>query len=330
MFECSNCHRKWNHEIKECIYCDGNIVENKLSDFKVLYSSEVLSGSKKHNAPYFLLLADNGNEKKLIKRGSDVARGTHIIQDYHHNENIIVGVIGSGKMGIGIAALLIDNWFKTIVKTRDNNKKDTIRESLYSILSKSNDHDNTGKKIQLLKITTDFNDLAPCGLVIECVSEDKEIKRKVLEKVSQTTQCTIASNTSSIPISYLSPKGAENRTIGLHFFNPVNKMKLVEVVKTDSTPDRLIKDALYFCERLGKKPIVVHDSPGFIVNRLLMVQLKEAIKMVEEGIASKEEIDEAIKLGLNHVMGPFQIISLIGEDVVKDILETLDTQRLEE
>lgn len=176
-----------------------------------------------------------------------------------------------------------------------------------------------------IETTNDLTNLKSADLIIETIIEDMEIKKQLFNKLSDICpqNTFIATNTSSLPITELASSVLHpERFIGLHFFNPIRKMHLVEVVCGKDTSKRTIDFVTDLSKGLGKTPIVVRDSPGFIVNRLLMPLINEAAFLLQEGI-SPSDIDNAIKLGLNHPMGPLALADLIGLDVCESIMNTL-------
>jgi len=165
--------------------------------------------------------------------------------------------------------------------------------------------------------------------VIEAVPEDLELKRQVFASLDSAVpqHATLATNTSSISITKIaSVTRRPESVVGMHFFNPPHLMKLVEIVRGDKTSDRAVADATRLAERLGKTCVVSADRPGFIVNRLLMPFLNEAAHCLMEGVASEKDIDAAVKLGLNHPMGPFELADFIGIDTIVSILEYMEDE----
>jgi len=213
-----------------------------------------------------------------------------------------LGVVGTGIMGKGISQLLLSKGFEVISKSRKEKTLDGV------------------------KTTTNFGDLTSADFVIEAVSEDFEVKKEVFRELSRVCKknAIIVSNTSSISINELA-KAVENpgRFGGMHFFNPVSKMGLVEVVRGKETSEDTVKQICELASALGKTPIIVKDSRGFIVNRLLMPFMNDAALLAEMGIASPEDIDNAVKLGLNHPMGPLRLLDLIGLDVFVNAMENM-------
>jgi 3-hydroxybutyryl-CoA dehydrogenase len=173
--------------------------------------------------------------------------------------------------------------------------------------------------------TTTMADLKDCDFVIEAVLEDLELKKQVFGELDDLTrpEVILATNTSSMSITAIGAATKRpDRVVGMHFFNPVPLMRLVEVIKGIDTSDETANATWALSEKLGKMPVLVEkDAPGFIVNRLLMVQMMEAVRVYEDGIASIEDIDKAIKGGLNHPMGPFELMDLTGLDINYNVNE---------
>jgi 3-hydroxybutyryl-CoA dehydrogenase len=175
-----------------------------------------------------------------------------------------------------------------------------------------------------LRGATDYGALGDCEFVIEAATEDEALKLKILRQVDAAAKndAALATNTSSISITKLAAAlRRPARFVGLHFFNPVPLMALVEVVRGRQTDDATVEAAVALAKRLGKTPVVVKDSPGFVVNRLLCPMLNEAVLAYGEGIASAQDIDEAMKLGCNHPIGPLALADLIGLDVLLAVME---------
>ena len=180
--------------------------------------------------------------------------------------------------------------------------------------------------IARIKATTSVNDLKDCDLVIEAIVENVEIKTKLFQALDGmlAPHAIIATNTSSLCVIELAAKTKRpNRVAGLHFFNPVPLMKLVEVVKTIATTQDVIDALFAFGTKLGKEPILAQDTPGFVVNRLLIPYLLYAIRCLEGGLASKEDIDKGMKLGCGYPMGPFELLDFVGLDTTYYIAEIM-------
>jgi len=238
-----------------------------------------------------------------------------------------VGVLGCGLMGSGIAQVCAQAGFETVVREIDQKFIDkgfgAIEKSLSKAVGKGKmtqaDKDAT---INRLQGTVALDDLQDCDLIIEAVVEDLTLKNEMyaaLDKICP--QKTIfASNTSSLTV--MSMAASTNRTdrfCGLHFFNPVPLMRLVEVVKTVATSKETIETCYEFSKKIGKTPILAKDNSGFIVNLLLIPYLLDAIRVLEQGYASVEDVDTGIKLGLNHPMGPLTLLDFVGLDTTYNI-----------
>jgi len=326
---CVTCNKSWNFPVEKCIFC-GEIVENveECSIYKVFGFSEVQVPSvENEKVPYFVyFLIDKKGNKIFRKSFNRYQIGDIFKLEYEKIENFTVGVIGTGLLGSQISEYMLVYGYPTVIKTRSEDSKKQIRDKLEKKLSKKFTESEVNACLRNLEITTDYSHLVSCDLIIEASAEDLEIKRNIFKEVS--TACTrdtiFATNTSSLSIDKLAK--ATDRPgmfIGMHFFNPVHKMNLVEIIVGEQTLPETIETIKKFTTKINKKPIIVMNSPGFVVNRYLLPQINEAIKMVEEGIASKEDIDSAIKLGLNHPMGPLELADFIGLDICLSILEVL-------
>ena len=242
-----------------------------------------------------------------------------------------IGVVGAGTMGNGIAHVCAKAGFKvTLVEVEQRFLerglaaivRNLAREVEKSKLS-SADRDGALARIQG---TLSRDGLAGCQLVIEAASERFEIKQQLFQQLDQLcpAETILASNTSSISITKLAGQTKRpDRVIGMHFFNPVPVMKLVEVIRGIATSDETYAVVKAVAERLGKAPVEVNDSPGFVSNRILLPMINEAIFAVMEGVATPEAVDEVFKLGMAHPMGPLTLADFIGLDVCLDILRVL-------
>ena len=241
-------------------------------------------------------------------------------------------VIGSGVMGSGIAQLLSINKIKTTITDISienlNRSKEKILFNLDSLLKKSvitNNQKNISiKNINFIKkLDQKINHF---DLVLEAANEDYNTKKEIFKMVEKkvSPECVLASNTSSISISEIgSQLKFPERFIGMHFFNPVTIMKLVEIVKGKETSIETTDKIIELTKRIGKTGIISKDSPGFISNRILMPMINEAIETLRQNVAGVEDIDSVMCLGMAHPMGPLKLADLIGLDVCKAILEVL-------
>jgi len=242
-----------------------------------------------------------------------------------------VGVLGAGTMGNGIAHVFAKAGYSVILRDIDQKSLDraldTIGKNLDREVKKAKIAEADKPAILArIKMTTDAKALASADLAIEAVSEQRELKERVLKEVDAALRpgAIIASNTSSISITALAAKTSRPENfIGMHFMNPVPVMTLVEVIRGLQTSDETFALTMALCEKLGKKPVAVNDSPGFVSNRVLMPMINEAAYTVMEGVATPESVDAVMKLGMNHPMGPLELADFIGLDVCMDILEVL-------
>jgi 3-hydroxybutyryl-CoA dehydrogenase len=242
-----------------------------------------------------------------------------------------VGVVGCGLMGSGIAQVAAMAGFPTVVRevSEDLLKKglSSIERSLARFVEKGQlSGDQRFHTLERLKPTTGLDDFADCDLAIEAVTENLELKRKIFTELDEIVkpEAIFASNTSSLSITeMMTATQRAARFLGLHFFNPVPLMKLVEVVQTVVTDPAVVKIGLDYARKVGKTPILTKDRAGFIVNRLLVPYLLDSIRALEEGFGSIEDIDNGMKLGCNHPMGPLTLNDFVGIDTTYYIAEIL-------
>jgi 3-hydroxybutyryl-CoA dehydrogenase len=231
-----------------------------------------------------------------------------------------VGVLGCGLMGSGIAQVAAMAGYSTVVKevAEELLKKgmNGIEKSLGKFVEKGTlTAERRTATLSLLKGTTTFDDLADCDIVIEAITENLAVKRETYAVIDTIVKAKaiFASNTSSLVITeMMTATKRVDRFIGMHFFNPVPLMKLVEVVGTITTSPDVLDEAMKFGTSLGKLPIRTSDRSGFIVNRLLVPYLLDAVRALEEGVGSVEDIDKGMKLGCGYPMGPFTLLDFVG------------------
>jgi len=242
-----------------------------------------------------------------------------------------VGIIGAGTMGIGIAQVAATNGCKVWIYDANAKQVETATIGLEKTLTRLVDKQkiSTEKMTEILaniSIATELKDFKDCELIIEAIIENKEIKTKVFTELEKhvSESCVIGSNTSSISITSL---GAElqkpQRFIGIHFFNPAPLMPLVEVIPSLLTEKSLAEKIYNLMKDWGKTPVIAKDIPGFIVNRIARPYYGEALRIVEENIATVEQVDEAMKTIGNFRMGPFELMDLIGVDVNFSVTKTV-------
>jgi 3-hydroxybutyryl-CoA dehydrogenase len=233
-----------------------------------------------------------------------------------------VGVVGCGLMGSGIAQVAAAAGFQTVVREVSGEIVEkglkNIDKNLARLVEKGAlDESKKGEIRGRLKGTTALEDLQDCDVVIEAIIEQLPAKRELFSTLDALCPAStiFASNTSSLTITEIaSATKRPDRFVGLHFFNPVPVMKLVEVVRTIATDPAVYEEMVAFGAKLGKTPVRAHDSTGFIVNRLLVPYLLDAIRALEEGVGSIEDIDNSMKLGCGHPMGPLTLLDFVGLD----------------
>ncbi len=245
--------------------------------------------------------------------------------------DISIGIVGSGIMGAGIAQIATQNGYPVIMTDISKTQLDAALARITNGLNQgvergfveSSARDNA---LAILKTTTNLEDVAKSSVVIENIWEDQSAKVKLLGDLEAAApESTIfASNTSTIPITELATATKRpDKVVGMHFFNPPYAMQLVEVIKGYHTSQSTLNTIVELSTGMGRKPVVMEDSAGFVVNRLIAPFLNEATFLLQEGVASKEDIDESVRLGLNHPMGPFQLMDLVGLDVILHEISTI-------
>jgi 3-hydroxybutyryl-CoA dehydrogenase len=240
-------------------------------------------------------------------------------------------VIGGGLMGSGIAEVAAAVGFSVVVREIDEGAaaaaRARVEESLRRAVTRAKVSEQSAHEaLERIEFTTHLHELADVDLVIEAVPEDAGLKAAVLAEVADVVErhALIASNTSSIPIAQLAASVPDpSRVLGLHFFSPVPVMGLVELVVALDTSPETVERAREFIERIGKTAIETKDRSGFIVNMLLVPYLMAAVRMYEEGFATREAIDEGMKLGCGHPMGPLTLCDFIGIDVIYSVCDEL-------
>ena len=242
-----------------------------------------------------------------------------------------VGVIGAGQMGAGIAQVTAQAGYHVLLSDVSQERaaagKAGIARQLDRLVSKEKiAPEARDQALANIEPVADVAAMAPCGLVIEAATEREEIKRAIFGTVGQvlSPDAILASNTSSIPITRLAQAAPDPaRFVGVHFFNPVPVMGLIELIRGLATSDATVAAVEAYARQLGKRVVHANDAPGFIVNRVLMPMLNEACFALGEGVATIPDIDAAIQLGLNHPMGPFTLADFIGLDTCLEITRVL-------
>ncbi|MDB5318236.1 MAG: 3-hydroxybutyryl-CoA dehydrogenase [Rhodospirillales bacterium] len=244
-----------------------------------------------------------------------------------------IGVIGAGQMGAGIAHVaalaglgvtMLDVKVEALEKGLAGIKKNMERQAQKGIITA----EALQQALPLIATSTDYGAFAECDVVIEAATEREEIKRKIFETLCPVlkAKAIIATNTSSIPITRLAAAtDRPDRFIGMHFFNPVPLMKLVEIIRGLATSDATFAAVKALAESMGKTTANAEDYPGFIVNRILMPLINEAVVALQEGVGDIVSIDTGLKLGCNHPMGPLELADFIGLDTCLEVMRVLHT-----
>jgi 3-hydroxybutyryl-CoA dehydrogenase len=239
-------------------------------------------------------------------------------------------VVGAGTMGGGLAQVLAETGIETVMTDANY---EALNRGMAAISSRWDRAVQAGRRSteavaaaeSFLRAGT-LEEAALANLVIEAIVEKPDAKTELFTRLSQIAppEVYFASNTSSIAITALGQaSGRPERFVGMHFFNPVPVLPLVEIVRGMATSDEAVRMAATLAERIGKTPVVVNDAPGFVANRILLPMINEAIFALGDGVASAEAIDDVMKLGMSHLMGPLALADLIGLDICLDIMETL-------
>lgn len=245
-----------------------------------------------------------------------------------------IGVLGTGTMGAGIIQVLALNGYEVVMRARRETSIEkglaTVKKSLDKMVAKEKISAEAAEEaFGHIHGSTDINIIADADLVIEAATEDMESKKALFAELDKLCkpETIIATNTSSLSITEIAAAtGRPDKIIGMHFFNPVPAMKLVEIIKGLTTSDETKGTIIALAEKLGKTPVEVAEAPGFVVNRILIPMINEGIGILADGVADVKGIDTAMKLGANHPMGPLELGDLIGLDVCLAIMETLYTE----
>ncbi|TFU18151.1 3-hydroxybutyryl-CoA dehydrogenase [Thermus tengchongensis] len=242
-----------------------------------------------------------------------------------------IGVVGAGQMGSGIAQVAAQAGFEVVLVDVAESFLERGLKAIQRSLSRFMERGRIAPQdleatLGRIRTTVVLGDLAEADLIVEAIVEDEGEKRRLFERLGSLVkpEAILASNTSSIPITALARySGRPERFIGMHFFNPVPVMQLVEVIRGELTSEETRDVVVEVAKRMGKTPLEVQDYPGFVSNRLLMPMINEAIEALREGVATKEAIDGIMRLGMNHPMGPLELADFIGLDTCLAIMEVL-------
>ena len=243
----------------------------------------------------------------------------------------VLGVVGAGTMGSGIAQIAAEGGYQVVMRDIEDKLVqkglDGIKKNLDKAVEKGKKEQQEAEKaLQRIKGTVQLEDLRDADFVIEAAVENMEVKKAIFQELDGISKegAVIASNTSGLSITEMAAVTSKpNKVIGMHFFNPVQVMKLVEVIKGSETDEETFKVTFDLSQKLGKEPIAVNEAPLFVVNRILVPMINEAAFVLMEGISSAEDIDRGMKLGANHPIGPLALADLVGIDVVLFVMENL-------
>lgn len=245
-----------------------------------------------------------------------------------------VTVLGSGTMGAGIVQVLAQNGHDVVMRDLEESLvvkgMAIITKNLDKLVQKEKiTSDAKAQILSRVKTTTKITDTADSDLIIEAAIENMDIKKKIFKELDEVCKpsAILATNTSSLSITEIaSATKRPDKVIGMHFFNPVPMMKLVEIIRGIATSNDVTAAIIKLTQEIGKTPVEVKEAPGFVVNRILVPMINEAICILADGIASPADIDEAMKLGANHPMGPLALSDLIGNDIILSVMNTLDAE----
>ena len=245
-----------------------------------------------------------------------------------------VGIVGSGIMGSGIAEVAAKSGFEVVLRSRQQATADAMVLAMEKSLTKQVDKgklEEADKAAALARVTatSSLHELAECDLVVESVVEDLAVKKELFRELNHICKddAILATNTSTLPVIDMAMETHKPElVVGVHFFNPAPMMSLVEIVRTLVTSDETVERVRDFADSCGKDPVIVKDQAGFIVNALLFPYLNNAVRLLENGTASLEDIDTAMKGGCNFPMGPFALLDLVGLDTSLAILDALYTE----
>jgi 3-hydroxybutyryl-CoA dehydrogenase len=234
-----------------------------------------------------------------------------------------VGVVGLGTMGAGIAQVCVEAGYETVGRELEAEAGEAARGRIDHFLTRKVEKGQLGQEdkdaaVGRLRVTTDLADLAGCDLVIEAAFEDIAVKDALMRELSELLRpdAIVATNTSALSVTEIAASYARpERVVGMHFFNPAPLMKLVEIVRAQRTDEDAFESAYAFAASLGKEPIRCNDTPGFVVNRILIPLLNDCVRVLDEAGVSPEDLDKAMRFGAGWPMGPATLVDLVGIDV---------------
>lgn len=242
-----------------------------------------------------------------------------------------IAILGNGTMGSGIAQVMSQANHDVIIKGRNQAKLDkaisVVDKNLSRLVKKEKiSEDDKAKVLSRICTSLNMDDLKDCDLIIEAIAENMELKKSIFKELDEICkeETIFATNTSSLSITEIAAStNRPDKVIGMHFFNPVPVMKLIEVIKGIATSEETNDKILKLSKEIGKDPVSVCEAPGFVVNRILIPMINEAVGILAESVATAEDIDKAMQYGANHPIGPLALADLIGNDVCLAIMEVL-------
>ncbi len=327
---CPVCQLTYAYELEVCTSCGTRLERSTGGEGVIVAVTEIATPSIGHeDVPYWCALTQTPDGSHGILKmshaataGETVSASTGGETQYMHT----VGLIGSGVMARGLVELMISQGHRVAWVGRSLERLESSREKVAERLARFMDDNQTREALDRLTLSDRMSALKDCDIVIEAIIEELKPKQDIIRQVEDVVSedCVIATNTSSLPLDRISAGMSHpERFGGLHFFNPPVRMRLVEIVQGPRTDEEVVRFMTQFARLLGKTPVLVAAGPGFIVNRVLMPLINEAVRTLEDGIAAADAIDEAVMLGLNHPMGPLALADLIGLDVVVSIMNDL-------
>lgn len=328
-YRCPSCERHYHYELELCSWCRVPLEESHPDKATILGITQVLVPMVGHeDVPYWCALVETTDGvRSIIKLDQPFSVGdTFSLTTDEEVERDIVGVLGTGVMGRGLVELMLGRGHRVVWVGRSVQSVEKARSRVVDRMTRVMDEDELSAALGRLETGTDYAALGHCDLVIEAVVEEMGQKSEVLRDAEKALrpEAVIATNTSGLSLDDLSLALERPERFGaLHFFNPATRMRLVETSVCAKTSAETSEYLDQFSRSVGKIPVRVAATPAFAVNRALMPLINEAVRELEENVAPAESIDEAVRLGLNHPMGPLALADLIGLDVLVNIMDNL-------
>ena len=329
LWTCPRCAREYAYELSQCTWCGIALDKREQSAAEIIAITEVRAGSVGHEeVPYWCALGRSEDGSRAIVKLDRAALLGDVLRFGADKaaELVVVGILGTGTMGRSLAELILGRGHRVVWCGRSEERLSRARAALLDRLGRVMDTEQIAEADDRLCTVVGYEALYDVGIVIEAVVEEMAPKQATLAaaEAHMRPDAILATNTSGLSIDELASVLDRPENFGvLHFFNPATRMRLVETAVNASTSAETSEYLDSFAHSLGKTPIRVAAKPAFAVNRALMPLLNEAVRELEEGVAPAESIDEAVRLGLNHPMGPLALADLIGLDIVVSIMDNL-------